>query len=545
MRRMKKIIALFPFPVLLLSLLFAVKVLYLAFCVTPLWGVPDEIGHYAYVQDIATGKGIPILGKAEIGADIMGTLEKIPNPRPAYNWIAQHPPAYYIIAAIPLKIGSYFTNDSDILFRLPRIVSALSGTLLILVLFRTFSVVGLDPGRATALAAAVGFIPMVTHLSSGTTTDITLFLFCALATHFFVRYLMCRNINDAYWCAMWLAIAGGVKMMTPWVLTAAMVAILLLELRGPVKSWLKHAVGISLLAFSTPIIWMFRNAVYFGTPLYTAGNGRKPDLTVPLAQNFVKFLHLHINEMFGYFISTFYGRFGDMSPSYGKTLLERDITPRIMQVSMYYSDNFSLNIFLILIFCIACICLTYLSVIAYDTLKNEHKPQYKNCIISWVTEHIASNKIKKLLLICTFLIALLVAIFVVACSKAAPQPHNILRISAVSISIFLGIAALILVLYTQNSIERIALYGLVIFFFFGSLLFYHDYASYMKGWGLSGLQGRYLYPVIPLALVTLAISLMRLRINSMFVNIIVAILALAELDIFTLKVLPFYLQRWL
>ena len=121
MLRIKNIFNVFPLPILLISLLFFIKALYLAFCVIPFSAVPDEIGHFAYVQDIAYGKGIPVLsapitGKSVIGKDIMGYIEKTTNTQPAYNWIAQHPPVYYILAAIPLKFGSLLTNDRDILF---------------------------------------------------------------------------------------------------------------------------------------------------------------------------------------------------------------------------------------------------------------------------------------------------------------------------------------------------------------------------------------------------------------------------------------------
>ena len=183
----------YPPPILILALLFTLKALYLAFFVTPLWDIPDEIGHFSYARDLAEGRGVPVLGRAEIRGDVMAHMSHNPDARPAANWIAQHPPVYYLLAAVPLKIGMAFTNDPEVLYRLPRLVAAICGGLLLLVLYRTMRTLGLDNYRATVLAACIGFIPMVSHLASGTNHDMTLFLFSALMVHFLIRFLIYHN----------------------------------------------------------------------------------------------------------------------------------------------------------------------------------------------------------------------------------------------------------------------------------------------------------------------------------------------------------------
>ena len=55
----------------LLATFFFVKVLVLGFWITPLWDIPDEPGHYSYLQDIAHGKGLPKLGTTVISANIV------------------------------------------------------------------------------------------------------------------------------------------------------------------------------------------------------------------------------------------------------------------------------------------------------------------------------------------------------------------------------------------------------------------------------------------------------------------------------------------
>jgi Dolichyl-phosphate-mannose-protein mannosyltransferase len=542
MSRIQNIFRHYSLPILLISLLFFVKALYLAFCVTPFSAIPDEIGHYAYVQDIANGKGIPVLssptvGKSLIGADIMGYIENTPDALPAYNWIAQHPPIYYVIAAIPLKIGSWLTSDKNILYRLPRIVSALAGALLLLVLFRTFRVVGLDSARSTAIAAAIGFIPMISHLSSGTNHDIPLLFFCALATYFFIRYFIFHNTKDAYWCATWLAISGGIKMLTPWVLLVSMIFFLILELSRSNK--IKHAIGIFLISISIPITWMIRNFIYFGSFLYTSGTNRKAGLDVPLNQNFFDFIHS--KPAFDLFINTFYGMFGHIGAGPGKTFLQDDISPRSLEFNIFVVGGPLNTFFLILLFTLGCVAIFYILILTWRAIKENSILLDTHISISQENSIFKKHHFKILLIIIFFIISMGFSVFIGVTSFTVFRP---IFFSIVPISIFLGIFACPLLFSISDDIDRIALYGFVITLFFGSLLLYHIYATYLVEGQLLATQGRYFYPVIPLLLSSLAITIMRLRIPAMMVNVVVALVACVELSVYIQQVIPFFLNYY-
>ncbi|SDX50032.1 Dolichyl-phosphate-mannose-protein mannosyltransferase [Collimonas sp. OK242] len=529
----------YSFSILLISLLFLIKALYLSFYVTPFAAVPDEIGHFAYTQDIAYGKGIPLLsppssGKSVISADVMGHVEKTANSQPAYNWIAQHPPVYYAIAAIPLKIGSLIINDPDILYRLPRIVSALSGALLLLVLFRTCRVVGLDSSRSTAVAAAIGFIPMTSHLSSGTNHDISLFLFCALATHFFAKYILIREIKDAYQCAIWLAIAGGTKMMTPLVLIAPMVFILILELSGPNR--VRHAIGILLIAISIPVMWAARNFIYFKSFFYTSGTDRKPGLDIALKQNFSDYINSQ--PVFESIVNLFYGMFGHMAAGMDHVFLEYDAFPRHLKFIGITADGLPHDVFLALLFIMACICMVYISRLAWCSFKEKSKSPNNNSLISQANFHLINCKYKIILLAAIIFLACYAAIFI---SITSFSSFMFILFLPIPISIFLGIVAIPLVFYVTDSTDRIALYGFAITLFFGSVFLYHIYGAYLEEGVLRAAQGRYFYPVTPLIILSAAIVLMRLRLPGFIINTGIALLACAELSVYINQVIPFYL----
>ncbi len=520
---MKSLLNRHSIPMILISLFFAVKALFLAFWVTPLWDIPDETGHFAYVHDIAEGRGVPLLGEAEIDDDIMRHLKQDANASSMANWIAQHPPIYHTIAALPLKIGNVFSNNADLIYRLPRIVSALSGALLLLVLFQTLRVVGLDTIRATAIAASVGFIPMVSHMSSGTNNDVSLFLFCAFATYFLACYLTQHNLRDAYWCSLWLAIAGGTK-MTAWILLAPMVVIILVELPGPIKSWIKHATGISILALSVPIAWMARNIIYFGNPFYVAGHGARVKLA-PLSHNF--FDYLHVQPVLEHFILNFYGLIGWQGTGKG-------------QVVWFQVNGLPRVIFSILIFCLACIFLFYILWLMYRTFVNGKPNQTGNSLLSIAGTLIENNHYSRILTASVFIVALFLAGYIGMTSYDVPSLWGKARLTAVSILIFIGILAIPLILVSPAPIDRIALYGAVLFIFFGSILLYQVYLSYALTGQIRATHGRYFYPVMPALLLSMSIAIMRMRLPALVVAVFTALLACMELETYLLQAIPFF-----
>lgn len=106
------------------------------------------------------------------------------------NWITQHPPAYHIVAGAVWKLATLCTDDPEILFRVPRIVAAIAGLLTLLVLFRLLLFLSGDAMASLTFATGVGFIPMVSHMSSGTNHDPTLTLFATLAVLYWTRFII-------------------------------------------------------------------------------------------------------------------------------------------------------------------------------------------------------------------------------------------------------------------------------------------------------------------------------------------------------------------
>jgi hypothetical protein len=294
--------------IIAISFVFFIKALYLSFFVTPLWSIPDESGHLAYIYDIAQGREIPLLNTAKIDSNIMSNFKGISNASPADNKIAQHPPVYYMIAAVPLKIAMFFTDNDEILFRIPRIISSLSGSLVIVGLFFIFRLINLTGYKSSLLASAISFIPMFTHLSSGTNHDTTLFLFSTISIYYLVKFIKMAKLKYLYLMGLWLTLTAGIK-MTEWVILVPLLVFISIYLFYKDKKNILHIFGVVALTLVVPILWMSRNFYYFHNPFFTASTGNSFRLSDnPLKESFFDFISLQ--PVIELFIINFYGLLG-------------------------------------------------------------------------------------------------------------------------------------------------------------------------------------------------------------------------------------------
>ena len=506
--------------ILLIACLFTLKALYLGFYVTPLWDIPDETAHFAYVRDLAEGRGIPLLGTAKIGSDIMSHMRRAAVSKPASNIAALHPPVYYFFAAIPLKAGMIFTKDSEINFRLPRIIAAISGGLLLLVLYRAIRTLGLEEYKATLLASFVSFIPMVSHMSSGTNHDMTLFLFCALTALFFARFVVQQNVKDAYLSAFWLTLAGGIK-MTAWVLIPPVLFFIGLEMRCPVRYWLKNMIGVFSVSLLVPVMWMARNVFYFSNPFYTAGNHVSWQLKTPL--NDTLFEYINKLPVFEHFFLQFYGILGGGGT--GRGVLKWFMIGGVPR--SFFSILMLMMMLLIAFFIIFLMCRSFKT-------ENSAEQEYQN-LLSKI--YLFLKPVRKYALISTFSIAIFFSFAIFMNSF----PASIIRNLFVVFFVFAGVSASGPLLYEKDLLSRFLLYSMLLCMIFATVLLWEVYGIYLKDGRLRATQGRYFYPIIPFFIAALSIVVKRFKIPAWLICGLVVALAVMELEVFVLQAIPFYL----
>lgn len=560
--------------------------LYLAWFITPLGDGPDETGHYSYVHSIAEGDLLPLMEQSYMVSGLWGDDHAALQPAERRNYIVQHPPLYYWIAAAPHALADALGASTQVLYRIPRAVSAISFGALLLVMFSTLRNAGVNPARALPITAGLAFLPMLMQLSTTTTNDVFLFLLCALATRSLVRFVMQKSLPDAYLCAFWLTLAGGTK-MTGWVFIAPAVAILLYELRAPIKAWLIHAVGITSVALTLPIAWMLRNWVYFDTPFYREGYA---ELSRPaLDAQTTSFLNMVADQpVMNWLFAHFHGLFG--FSGYCQTPELRHLCSGAEMTQLF---GFARNAFTV---AVALVVLGYVVYLLRRTWQDARQsPVIPRAALLGVPLAIglwagvtllttsfidfsSHYEISQLLLRLDRWggeLAMLVAALLAggwAWTRWGPR-HAVPPLLGLALAVLVGIAAgwlinrmfsgqtlgdlqiLImsllppvgllagaLVLLQKDGQSRLALYGPLVLLFFGSVLLYQIYQGYILAGVPRGVQGRYLYPVLPLLLVALGLALERLRVHATVCLAVLVLLGLGFADAFIERVLPFYLE---
>lgn len=243
----------------LVATVFFVKASLLGLFVTPLWDVPDETGHYALIQDIVLGRGLPLMGRSVIPKDIYESWTHLPAPSPPMpNWTAQHPPLYYLAAAPFLAAARAATDDFQWRCRLVRLFSALCGAAALLVFFAVFHEASGDSLIAFVAASGVGFLPMFTHMASGVNHDVFLALGMGVAALFFVRLAHHGRLRDGLAMGAALSAAGATKLsaLAPSAVLA-LAAAFLLQARGArrARQWL----AVASVSASLPALWLLRH----------------------------------------------------------------------------------------------------------------------------------------------------------------------------------------------------------------------------------------------------------------------------------------------
>lgn len=525
-------------PIHLLSLLFFLQAWLFGMFVTLPGDIPDESGHYAYVIDLTKGRPLPVLGRTDNdrGA-ISNNLWRdwgIPDGD-RFNYIVQHPPLYYAVAAVPYTIAKQFTSDKLVLAKATRIVSALSLGLLVLVCFHILTAVGLEARVALGVASWFGFIPTVTHLSSGITNDMFLALMCALASLHLVKFLSDQRLANAYWCALWLACAGATK-MTAWVLVAGFVGILLFEMRRPGWKWLIHAGLLTALSFSSALWWMRRNIYHFGNPFYFAGADAPP-----LAPDYTFLNYLQQQPFFDWLFKHFYGLAG--FSGFCNSAESVEVLERFCKgVRVTVVEGISLSIFSWI--SIACAALL-LAAVLMRLLFNRSTPAAEpggslQHGVRWLLTKAAAPRWLPAMLV---LVALSASVWVfMQAFKLDPRYSNQAQVMN-GMLLASAIAGLGLVFLSPSQDSRLLAYGPIMLCLFTLLLFIKGHEAYVISQRAAGIQGRYLFPFIPLLVASFGIALRPLKAALPVVALITAALAWAHLNAYINALVPFFMMN--
>ena len=287
--------------------LFVVKAAVTGLWLVRPWDVPDEVGHFSYIKNLAEGHGLPVLQKTLIDEEIWPTFVENAPATAGLNWIAQHPPLYHALMVPAYWFGGLFGSDFWGSFYMVRLATCVVFGLGIWVLMNAFREFGLSPGVSLGAGLMVAHIPNHTYLAGGVNHDALVFLSAGLVLLAVVRFCKSGSGSDLVWLGLWLGLGGLIKYTLLVLVPPVLFFSVLRFYKSDHFSWGTTTRYVLLTLF--PIgIWISRNLVVYGKllPVDTSGFVSAN----PLELTFLKFGQEY--PIFSTLIQSFWGLLGWM-----------------------------------------------------------------------------------------------------------------------------------------------------------------------------------------------------------------------------------------
>ena len=189
----------------------------------------------------------------------------------------------------------------------PRLLSALAGSLSLIVFFHIFVEATGNRMFSLAVVSCISFIPMYSYMASGTHHCTFLVLLSALAILYWVRFTKSHRCQSAVAAAAFLSVAATVK-ITALALAVPMLSTICWHLlnRRAAQVWWKIAMLASIAAF-LPGLWLLKNWLVHGDPLIdnAALRSRSQPILDTGVVEFLSVSHPVFNGLFNFFWGVF------------------------------------------------------------------------------------------------------------------------------------------------------------------------------------------------------------------------------------------------
>lgn len=280
----------------------------IAFTITPLWDTPDEVGHMSYVIDLSKGD-LPELGPSQIDSEVLDSWRPDLQSRQQRNWIAQHPPLYYMVAAVMYSGARAAGLGFEDRVRATRLTTAAFSAAAIVVLILALGEATARPLLAVATGLALAATPMYWHMASGVSHDSATLFFSAFALLCLVRFLQRDKLRWAILAGVAMGACALVKATGLVVLVALCAGTCYWILRRP-WSFPRRlaAIACTALAFGAlPTLWSGFNLLRYGVAFPDVRMLTPPDPDVPV-EDFWTYVTTH--PVWQHTLINFYGLFG-------------------------------------------------------------------------------------------------------------------------------------------------------------------------------------------------------------------------------------------
>lgn len=249
--------------------------------VTPVFGAPDEPAHVDAAFRLALGLGWPppgdmhylaairqVVDHPVAAADrttVSALLAQVPGDSPAIDQMSQHPPTYYLVAALVLKAigwGSHSWGTAVLALRLLDVVVVAALPLLVWATVRRAT---RSPRTALVAPLLLFAVPQLAQVTAAVSLWAPMVLFGAVMVWLAVRTL---TGDRSWWTTVGLAVSvTAMSALTALGLVAVpfAVVVVLLAHGRPLVSRTVHAAVVLVLPLAATGWWWVRTLVRSGT----------------------------------------------------------------------------------------------------------------------------------------------------------------------------------------------------------------------------------------------------------------------------------------
>lgn len=255
---------------LIIAIFFSKELLW-SYLVPP-WQAPDEISHYGYVETLFYEHAFPVFGQTLLSERVQA-IGPVESAREIdfykgslnLNWIAQHPPLYYL-GLEPLFALMPHEDPVTCIFLL-RLVSMLLGCITLWFAHKTLRILLPDNELAQkAVIVGMAFLPMFSAISAAVNNDNLVIMLAGILTYLSVKNFEKHDAKGS----LQIGIVLGLLALTKATSLPLWISIFLLEMVKHVRRWMeqdrrkgrwKNAAGGLFL----------HQSIIFGTALAVAG----------------------------------------------------------------------------------------------------------------------------------------------------------------------------------------------------------------------------------------------------------------------------------
>lgn len=210
----------------LLLAMFSVKGIFYAAYAMPfhLYSSPDDVGHISYVMYLSVKHDTPVLHETTLektayesfldgekgtseGKIYSVNTEEYEECGKKLNWIAQHPPLYYLYLLPFYLFTTHFTSDLSMIILAMRFATILLGAITILFLYRSMKLLDLGDLAIKCVMVCIVFSPAIQYYLTAIDNDAMVICLSTAAFYYFVKYIRDSDVNSLY---IFAVLCGGI-----------------------------------------------------------------------------------------------------------------------------------------------------------------------------------------------------------------------------------------------------------------------------------------------------------------------------------------------